>query len=64
MALGPFVGCSRDPPLGRDQVNALLFDHLRTEVTRQKASRAGSLRDVGGLGETDTCVANGNPSKT
>jgi hypothetical protein len=29
-----------------------------------KASRAGSLRSVGGSGKTDTCVANGHPSKT
>jgi hypothetical protein len=32
--------------------------------TRQQASRAGSLRGVGGSGQTDTRVANGNPSKT
>jgi hypothetical protein len=32
--------------------------------TRGKASRAGGLRQVGGSGQTDTCVANGNPSKT
>jgi hypothetical protein len=28
------------------------------------ASRAGGLRPGGGSGQTDTCVANGNPSKT
>jgi hypothetical protein len=33
-------------------------------ATRSKASRAGSLRPVGGSGQTDTCVAQGNPSKT
>jgi hypothetical protein len=27
-------------------------------------SRAGSFRSGGGLGSTDTCVANGHPSKT
>jgi hypothetical protein len=25
LAPGPFVGCSRNPPLGRDQVNVLLL---------------------------------------
>jgi hypothetical protein len=33
-------------------------------VTRSQASRAGGLRSGGGSGQTDTCVANGNPSKT
>jgi hypothetical protein len=33
-------------------------------TTRQKASRAGSLRDGGGSRATDTCVAQGNPSWT
>jgi hypothetical protein len=32
--------------------------------TRQHASRAGGLRSGGGSGQTDTCVAQGNPSKT
>jgi hypothetical protein len=32
--------------------------------TRRKASGAGGLRPGGGSGQTDTCVANGNPSKT
>jgi hypothetical protein len=32
--------------------------------TRRQASRAGGLRPVGGSGQTDTCVAQGNPSKT
>jgi hypothetical protein len=30
----------------------------------QEVSRAGGLRPVVGSGQTDTCVANGNPSKT
>jgi hypothetical protein len=33
-------------------------------ATRKTASRAGSLRSGGGSGQTDTCVAQGNPSKT
>jgi hypothetical protein len=33
-------------------------------VTRNQASRAGGLRPGGGSGQTDTCVAQGNPSKT
>jgi hypothetical protein len=33
-------------------------------TTRQKASRAGSLRDGGGSRATDTRLANGNPSGT
>jgi hypothetical protein len=33
-------------------------------TTRSNASRAGSLRGVGGSGEKDTCVAFGHPSKT
>jgi hypothetical protein len=33
-------------------------------VTRQRASGAGGLRSGGGSGQTDTCVAQGNPSKT
>jgi hypothetical protein len=33
-------------------------------ATRKTASRAGSLRPGGGSGQTDTCVASGNPSKT
>jgi hypothetical protein len=33
-------------------------------VTRKTASRAGSSRSGGGSGQTDTCVAQGNPSKT
>jgi hypothetical protein len=32
--------------------------------TRSQASRAGGLRPGGGSGQTDTCVASGNPSKT
>jgi hypothetical protein len=32
--------------------------------TRRRASGAGGLRPGGGSGQTDTCVANGNPSKT
>jgi hypothetical protein len=32
--------------------------------TRQAASTAGGLRSGGGSGQTDTCVAQGNPSKT
>jgi hypothetical protein len=35
-----------------------------TMVTRSQASRAGGLRPGGGSGQTDTCVANGNPSKS
>jgi hypothetical protein len=31
--------------------------------TRSRASRARSLRGVGGSGEKDTCVASGHPSK-
>jgi hypothetical protein len=34
------------------------------ETRRQAASRAGGLRPGGGSGQTDTCVASGNPSKT
>jgi hypothetical protein len=34
------------------------------ETRRQAASRAGGLRPVGGSGQPDTCVAQGNPSKT
>jgi hypothetical protein len=34
------------------------------ETRRQAASRAGGLRSGGGSGSTDTCVAQGNPSKT
>jgi hypothetical protein len=34
------------------------------ETRRQAASRAGGLQSVGGSGQTDTCVAQGNPSKT
>jgi hypothetical protein len=34
------------------------------ETRKQAASRAGSLRSGGGSGQTDTCVAQGNPSKT
>jgi hypothetical protein len=34
------------------------------ETRRQAASRAGVLRSVGGSGQTDTCVAQGYPSKT
>jgi hypothetical protein len=30
----------------------------------RRASRAGGLRPAGGSGQTDTCVAGGNPSKT
>jgi hypothetical protein len=32
--------------------------------TRMRASGAGGLRPGGGSGQTDTCVAQGNPSKT
>jgi hypothetical protein len=32
--------------------------------TRKRASGAGGLRPGGGSGQTDTCVAQGNPSKT
>jgi hypothetical protein len=32
--------------------------------TRRQASRAGGLRSGGGSGQTDTCVASFNPSKT
>jgi hypothetical protein len=32
--------------------------------TRKRASGAGCLRPGGGSGQTDTCVASGNPSKT
>jgi hypothetical protein len=32
--------------------------------TRSQASRAGGLQSGGGLGQTDTCVAQGNPSNT
>jgi hypothetical protein len=35
-----------------------------TMVTRSQASRARGLRSGGGSGQPDTCVANGNPSKT
>jgi hypothetical protein len=38
-------------------------EHPMTTRTRD-ASRAGGLRGVSGSGETDTRVANGNPSKT
>jgi hypothetical protein len=31
---------------------------------KKPASRAGGLRPGGGSGQTDTCVANGHPSKT
>jgi hypothetical protein len=31
---------------------------------RRQASGAGGLRSGGGSGKTDTCVAQGNPSKT
>jgi hypothetical protein len=34
------------------------------ETRKQAASRAGGLRPVGGSWQTDTCVAQGNPSKT
>jgi hypothetical protein len=34
------------------------------ETRRRTASRAGGLRSGGGSGKTDTCVAQGNPSKT
>jgi hypothetical protein len=34
------------------------------ETRRQAASRAGGLRPGGGSGQTGTCVAQGNPSKT
>jgi hypothetical protein len=33
-------------------------------ITRQRASGTGGLRSGGGSGSTDTCVAQGNPSKT
>jgi hypothetical protein len=33
------------------------------ETRKPAASRAGSLRPVGGSGQKDTCVAQGNPSK-
>jgi hypothetical protein len=39
-------------------------DHSRMVTRAQEASRAGSLRSGGGSGQTDTCVAKGNPSKT
>jgi hypothetical protein len=35
-----------------------------TRSRSKNASRAGSLRDGGGSGATDTCVAQGNPSGT
>jgi hypothetical protein len=38
-------------------------EHPMATRTRQ-ASRAGSLRPGGGSGQTDTCVTQGNPSKT
>jgi hypothetical protein len=34
------------------------------ETRAKTASRAGGLRPGGGSGQTDTCVAQGNPSKT
>jgi hypothetical protein len=34
------------------------------ETRSKTASRAGGLRPGGGSGQTDTCVAQGNPSKT
>jgi hypothetical protein len=33
-------------------------------TTQKTASRAGGLRSMGGSGQTGTCVARGNPSKT
>jgi hypothetical protein len=37
---------------------------MTTRSKSKEASRAGGLRSVGGSGQTDTCVAKGNPSKT
>jgi hypothetical protein len=43
---------------------AITGSPMATRSRSKTASRARSLRDVGGPGQTDTCVASGNPSKT
>jgi hypothetical protein len=54
---GTAQGTSRPKPATEAQASHPM-------ATRKTASRAGSLRSGGGSGQTDTCVASGNPSKT
>jgi hypothetical protein len=54
---GTAQGTSRTKPTTEAQASHLM-------ATRKTASRTGSLRPGGCLGQTDTCVVHYNPSKT
>jgi hypothetical protein len=61
------IGAKASPPTkghpkGQESPEAKA-SHPMAKRTRS-ASRAGGLRSEGGSGQTDTCVAQGNPSKT
>jgi hypothetical protein len=55
---------AKDPPRKKGQESPGTQVPTPTMQTRSQASRAGGLRPGGGSGQTDTCVAQGNPSKT
>jgi hypothetical protein len=55
---------AKAPPPKKGQESPVAKATQPRMQTRSQASRAGGLRSGGGLGQTDTCVSRGNPSKT
>jgi hypothetical protein len=49
---------------GQESPETKVSTRMVTRKQAKDASRAGGLRSGGGSGKTDTCVAQGNPSKT
>jgi hypothetical protein len=59
----PTTGAKAPKPAKGQESPEAKASHPMATRTRN-ASRAGGLRSGGGSGQTDTCVAQGNPSKT
>jgi hypothetical protein len=55
---------AKAPPPPKGQESPVAKATQPRMQTRSQASRAGGLRPGGGSGQTDTCVAQGHPSKT
>jgi hypothetical protein len=54
----------KQPVKGQESPGTKVPKPMETRRQAKEASRAGGLRPVGGSGQTDTCVAHGNPSQT
>jgi hypothetical protein len=58
-------GAKAPPPTkGQESPETKVSHPMETRRQAKEASRAGGLRSGGGSGQTDMCVAQGNPSKT